>query len=178
MGGQPITTRPPKGTKVHNSSSAKTLSPSSRPTAMLLRRSAGPALQLLRPVAAVSTTRYYSDDVSRYDAVITPPVNWGMSIVREKEAFVVERCGKYHRTLGGGIHFLVPVIDRIAYVDSLQETATRIPDFIATTKENGQIKISGILFFKRSMNEAATDWKLNFLKCLRYEIAMEMQAGA
>ena len=36
-------------------------------------------------------------------------------IVPQKQAFIVERLGKYARTLKAGLHILIPFIDRVAY---------------------------------------------------------------
>ena len=49
-----------------------------------------------------------------------PPVNVGILIAPEKMAYVVERFGRYHTTLSAGLHFLIPIVDRIAYAHSLK----------------------------------------------------------
>ena len=45
----------------------------------------------------------------------------GVRIVSQSNAYVIERLGKYHATWNAGIHFLIPIVDRIARSVSLKE---------------------------------------------------------
>ena len=69
-------------------------------------------------------------------------------IVPQRKAFVVERLGKYSRTLGAGFHFLIPFIDKISYKHSLKETAVDVPSQMCITKDNIAIEIDGLLYMQ------------------------------
>lgn len=68
--------------------------------------------------------------------------------VPQQSAYIVERFGKYSRTLEPGLAFLAPVIDKIPYVKSLKEVAMEIPSQSAITLDNVTLDIDGVLYIK------------------------------
>ena len=69
-------------------------------------------------------------------------------VVPQQSAFVVERLGKYHKTLNAGFHILVPFIDTVRYKHSLKETAIDIPEQVCITRDNVQVGVDGVLYLK------------------------------
>ena len=48
-------------------------------------------------------------------------------VMPQRQAYIVERLGKYYGTLEAGFHILMPVIDRVAYRHTLKEQAIDVP---------------------------------------------------
>ncbi len=71
-----------------------------------------------------------------------------LKIVPQQNAWVVERLGKYDRTLTPGLNFLVPFVDRVAYKHSLKEVPLDVPSQVCITKDNTQLQVDGILYFQ------------------------------
>jgi regulator of protease activity HflC (stomatin/prohibitin superfamily) len=69
-------------------------------------------------------------------------------VVPQKTVFIIERLGKYSRTLEAGFHILVPFVDRIAYKHILKEVAMDVPPQACITKDNIQVEVDGILYFQ------------------------------
>lgn len=69
-------------------------------------------------------------------------------VVPQQSGYVVERLGRYHRTLTAGFHILVPFIDVIRYRHSLKEAAIDIPEQICITKDNVQVGVDGVIYLK------------------------------
>ena len=69
-------------------------------------------------------------------------------IVPQQNAWVVERLGKYDRTLTPGLKFVIPFIDRVAYRHSLKEVPLDVPSQVCITKDNTQLQVDGILYFQ------------------------------
>ena len=71
-----------------------------------------------------------------------------LKIVPQQHAWVVERLGKYDRTLTPGLSFVFPFVDRVAYKHSLKEVPLDVPSQVCITKDNTQLTVDGILYFQ------------------------------
>jgi len=69
-------------------------------------------------------------------------------IVPQQHAWVVERLGKFDRTLTPGLKFVVPFIERVAYKHSLKEVPLDVPSQVCITKDNTQLQVDGIIYFQ------------------------------
>lgn len=64
------------------------------------------------------------------------------------QAWVVERMGKFHRILEPGLNILLPIVDRVKYVQSLKEIAIDVPKQSAITLDNVTLGIDGVLYLR------------------------------
>ncbi len=71
-----------------------------------------------------------------------------LKIVPQQNAWVVERLGKFDRSLTPGLSLLVPFVDRVAYKHSLKEVPLDVPSQVCITKDNTQLQVDGILYFQ------------------------------
>ena len=71
-----------------------------------------------------------------------------IKIVPQQNAFVVERLGKFDRTLTPGLKFVIPFIERVAYKHSLKEVPLDVPSQVCITRDNTQLQVDGILYFQ------------------------------
>jgi regulator of protease activity HflC (stomatin/prohibitin superfamily) len=84
-------------------------------------------------------------------------------IVPERENVIVERLGKYQRTLGPGIYFLIPFFDKASYKQEVREQVIDIPSQSVITSDNIQVEIDGLLYLKVIDAKAASYGIGNYL---------------
>ena len=68
-------------------------------------------------------------------------------IVPQAQAVVIERLGKYCATWDAGVHFMVPIIDRVAKKVNLKEQVADFPPQPVITKDNVTMRIDSVVFF-------------------------------
>jgi regulator of protease activity HflC (stomatin/prohibitin superfamily) len=71
-----------------------------------------------------------------------------LKIVPQQHAWVIERLGKYDRTLSPGLNIIVPFIDRVAYKHVLKEFPLDVPSQVCITRDNTQLTVDGVIYFQ------------------------------
>jgi regulator of protease activity HflC (stomatin/prohibitin superfamily) len=69
-------------------------------------------------------------------------------VVPQQSAYIVQRLGRYSKTLHAGFHILIPGVEKVAYRHSLKEAAIDIAEQICITKDNVQVGIDGVLYLQ------------------------------
>ncbi|KAG5332995.1 STML2 protein, partial [Acromyrmex heyeri] len=76
------------------------------------------------------------------------PINTIIMFVPQQQAWIVERMGKFHKILEPGLNILLPVIDRVKYVQVLKELAIDVPQQSAVTSDNVTLNIDAVLYLR------------------------------
>ena len=71
-----------------------------------------------------------------------------IKIVPQAETMVIERLGSYLTTWGNGLHFKLPLIDRVRARVSLKEQVADFPPQPVITKDNVTMSIDSVIFYK------------------------------
>lgn len=69
-------------------------------------------------------------------------------IVEMREEVIMERLGKYKKTLKPGFHFLIPFVDRAAYRQEMREQVIDVPSQTCITKDNIEVEVDGLVYVK------------------------------
>ena len=71
-----------------------------------------------------------------------------IKIVPQAQAYVVERLGAYQDTWSVGLHFKVPIVDKVAKRVLLKEQVADFPPQPVITKDNVTMRIDTVVFFQ------------------------------
>ena len=67
-------------------------------------------------------------------------------VVPQRQEFIVERLGKFSRTLSAGLHILIPFLDIVKYKRTLKEEVFEVSKQNCITKDNVALGIDGVLY--------------------------------
>lgn len=72
----------------------------------------------------------------------------GVVIVPQGHEYTIERWGRYTTTLSPGLHFIIPIMDRVGARVSLMETVLDVPSQDVITRDNAAVTVDGVVFFR------------------------------
>ncbi|RCG30334.1 SPFH/Band 7/PHB domain protein [Sphaerisporangium album] len=84
-------------------------------------------------------------------------------IVPQAQAYIVERLGRYHRTLTPGLNIVVPFVDMVKTTVDLREQVVSFPPQPVITSDNLVVSIDTVIYFQVTDAKAATYEIANFL---------------
>jgi regulator of protease activity HflC (stomatin/prohibitin superfamily) len=70
----------------------------------------------------------------------------GVRLVSQGSKHVVQRLGKYHKTLGPGLNIIIPYIDKVAYRVTTKDIVLDIPTQEVITKDNAVIMANAVAY--------------------------------
>lgn len=84
-------------------------------------------------------------------AIILALVGYGLGsakLINQGNEAIVERLGKYHRTLKPGLRFIVPLLDQIVMEDTTREQVLDIKPQNVITKDGIYLEIDGVVYWR------------------------------
>ena len=96
---------------------------------------------------------------------------WSVTIVDQGNEFTIERFGKFTRSLRPGLHFIVPVFDRVGHRVNMMERVMDVPTQEVITKDNAMVAVDGVVFFQ-VLDAASASYEVNQLELAILNLTM------
>lgn len=99
----------------------------------------------------------------------------GIKIVNTGSIFIVERFGQYYKTLEPGFHYIMPIISKVIRRISTKQQILDIPPQAVITKDNVQIGIDNVIFYKVTDGKSAVYNIENYKEGIVYSTITNMR---
>jgi regulator of protease activity HflC (stomatin/prohibitin superfamily) len=95
--------------------------------------------------------------------VIVVAIARSIRIIPQARAGIVERFGRYHRTLNAGLNMVTPFVDRLLPLIDLREQVVSFPPQPVITRDNLVVAIDTVIYFQVTDAKAATYEVANYI---------------
>ncbi len=89
-----------------------------------------------------------------------------IKVIRQRQVGVVERLGKFNRTLGPGPHLVVPIVDKVRYKLDMREAVVPFPPQGVITEDNLMVSIDSVIYFQILDPERAAYEAQDYIKAI------------
>ena len=96
-------------------------------------------------------------------ALVVLAISRSIRIVPQATAGIVERFGRYHRTLNAGLNMVTPFVDRLRPLIDLREQVVSFPPQPVITRDNLVVSIDTVIYFQVTDARAATYEVANYI---------------
>ena len=96
-------------------------------------------------------------------ALVVLVISRSIRIVPQATAGIVERFGRYHRTLNAGLNMVTPFVDRLRPLIDLREQVVSFPPQPVITRDNLVVSIDTVIYFQVTDARAATYEVANYI---------------
>ncbi len=87
----------------------------------------------------------------------------GVLSVTQGMEYTIERFGKYTHTISPGLHFIIPIVDKIGAKLNMMERVMDVPSQEVITKDNAMVRVDGVVFFQ-ILDAAKAAYEVNQLE--------------
>jgi regulator of protease activity HflC (stomatin/prohibitin superfamily) len=105
--------------------------------------------------------------VTVFVALVLLTIVLGVRIVPQGSKHVVQRLGKYHKTLGPGLNIIMPYIDSVAYKVSTKDIVMDIPSQEVITRDNAVLIVNAIAYINILSPEKAVYGVENYILAIQ-----------
>ena len=95
--------------------------------------------------------------------IVVTAIVRSVRIVPQARAGIVERFGRYHRTLHAGLNMVTPFVDRLLPLIDLREQVVSFPPQPVITRDNLVVGIDTVIYFQVTDARAATYEVANYI---------------
>ena len=71
-----------------------------------------------------------------------------VKVIQQQQVGIVQRLGKFHRTIEPGLHIVVPIVDRVSYTMDMREAVVPFPPQGVITEDNLMVGIDSVIYFQ------------------------------